>query len=155
MILSKKKLIVSALLFSFFFASCYFSYKKGQESTQAEWDKYALEQTKEYLKRVQEAANKQTELESKVNELRGTYEQDTSRLRVTVDSLNERLREREKRPAAIDKVPEAAPTKPNSSGCTGKELYAEDGRFLVRESQRADQLRALLLECRYAYDQLR
>lgn len=155
MILSKNKLIVSALLFSFFFASCYFAYKKGQESTQAEWDKYALEQTKEYLKRVQEAANKQTELESKVNELRGTYEQDTSKLRVTVDNLNERLREREKRPTASDRVPETSTAQPNPSGCTGKELYKEDGQFLVRESRRADQLRALLLECRYAYDQLR
>lgn len=155
MILSKKNIVAGFVITALLSATLAFAYKKGQEDRQADWDKYALEQAQEYIKKAQEAAQKQAALQSKVNEIRGRYESEKELLHGTISDLNNRLRDRPERPSDNDRMPEAPATEQNTQGCTGKQLFREDAEVLVRESERADRMRLLLIECRSAYDSLR
>lgn len=65
-------------------------------------------------------------------------------LQRTLDSLHDRP----DRPAGGAVPPPAA----DGLACTGAQLYRPDAEFLVRESTRADQLRAELATCHEAYD---
>ena len=70
--------------------------------------------------------------------------------RVRADLL-ERLRKRPARPASGAVLPEVANAGGTASGCTGAQLYREDGEFLARESARAEAVRISLLACYAAY----
>ena len=70
-----------------------------------------------------------------------------ARLSADLAAALDSLRKRPARPAGG--VP-ASPGDPVA--CTGAALHAEDAEFLVRESARADRLRADLDACRQAYD---
>lgn len=74
---------------------------------------------------------------------------DKRNLQRRIDALADSLRERPERPAESAAAPGAA----HPLACTGAELYREDAAFLVREAQRADQLRADLAACQAAYEQ--
>ena len=155
MIISRRNVIGAAVSILAITGCMLWAYKAGQKDVQTDWDAYALEQTQEYIRLSQEAAKKQAKLNSFINDLRGKYETETQNLRNTVTDLNNRLRERPTRPTTNNRMPEATTVKPNSKGCTGKELYKEDGQFLIGEAERADTLRQLLIQCRAAYESIR
>jgi len=50
-------------------------------------------------------------------------------------------------------LPSSSGTRPTS--CSGKELYREDGEFLVRVAREADELRSALKQCYTQYEALR
>ena len=154
MIFNRKNILIGLFGVSFFAGCLIWSYTKGQDDIQAKWDKYALEQAQEYIKATQEAARKQSQLNLDIEQLRAKHDTVTKELRGTVANLNDRLRKRPQRPATYNRVPEATSVKSDPPGCTGKQLYQEDGRFLIGESERADTIRSLLIECRSAYDSL-
>ena len=154
MILNKKNLIFSVVSFLVITGCLVWSYKKGQEDIQAKWDAYALSQAQEYIKVAQESAAKQERLNTDIEQLREKHDNVTQELRSTVSDLNNRLRERPERPTVNNRMPKTTSSEPDTRGCTGKQLYKEDGQFLIRESERADTIKSLLIECRSAYDSM-
>jgi hypothetical protein len=68
-------------------------------------------------------------------------------------ALANSLRDRQTRPAQTSSVSSTASV--GSSACTGKELYREDGEFLVRLAREADELRVALKQCYAQYEAAR
>lgn len=71
----------------------------------------------------------------------------------TIDRLNQRLLQRAARPSELagQHNGQAATAEGSAASCTGRELYREDGEFLVGEAARADELRVRLGVCQVHY----
>lgn len=64
--------------------------------------------------------------------------------------IDDLLRNRPRRP--MPGAPKAASNDQTPKGCTGAELYGNDGEVLKRRSERADTIRLALLQCYTQYD---
>lgn len=152
--INKVKLIKFGVLIFAFSAVLLTAFRAGQENIQAKWDKRQVEMLNNHLDAIRKAQAKQTKLNTEVEQFRGRYEQNTAKLNATIDNLNNELLNRIERPVGVDRVPEASTAQPNTSRCTGRELYRDDARLLIREAKRAEILRNLLKQCRNAYKSL-
>ena len=75
------------------------------------------------------------------------------KLNADVSGLTDRLRQRPVRPQPGSGANTVDVTKPQPvTGCTGAELYREDGLAFVGESKRAEKIRINLVECQAAYE---
>lgn len=108
--------------------ACALSFRFGLKVKQGEWDASRIE-AEQRLQDMQAKASK--DRQEQANEIHRI----NSRL---ADAL-ERLRQRPER------LPESA--RAACEGATGNELSGADAAFLVRESARADELRAALTAC--------
>jgi len=93
---------------------------------------------------VKAAREKEQKAQGEINE--GLQKQKDELANINDNLVNSliRLRERAKRQYMSDS------SKANCKGTTGAELSAEDGQFLIRESTRANKIRAALKAC-YIY----
>lgn len=107
-------------------------WKMGAASVQSSWDKQTLANEKE-AQRIKQ------EWDDKITGVRNAHTEEMLRVATAYGDALIRLRYRPKR------LPEAARTA--CQGATGAELSDTDATFLVRESARADQLRADLAAC--------
>lgn len=114
----------------------------GYARAQGEAAAQALAQAQDVLQRERAAAQALIAIQQKAAHEKTNLQR---RVAVLVDSL----RERPERPAELPTPPGAA----DPVACTGAQLYRPDAAFLVREAERADQLRADLAACQSAYDQ--
>lgn len=132
-------------------------YYSGKESGKAEvqqaWDKEKADQYADYAKRQEEARQREQALQANADKLRKEKDAEIRNINARATALANSLQQRQTRPTEGSAVSSAAGTRPTA--CTGKELYREDGEFLVRLSREADELAAALKQCYAQYDAAR
>lgn len=133
-------------------------YYQGRHSGMAEvqqaWDKEKTEQYAQHAKALEESVQKQQQLQLGADKLRQEKDREIRDIAARNTALANSLRDRQSRPAAVaGAVPSAASVGP--SACSGKELYREDGEFLVRLAREADELRAALKQCYAQYEAIK
>ena len=124
-------------------------YSAGKANVQQSWDKQKIEQLSELNKKQQEFRQKEVLLQKKSDQIRREKDREVRDLNARNVALSNLLREREARPVDGG-VSEA--TGAGSGSCTGKELYREDGEFLVRFAREADEIRIALKQCYLQYN---
>ena len=145
--------LVGVAAFSVFGGLSYYKgYEGGQEAVQQAWDKEKAETAAAYNKALQEAVERQQQLQMGADKLRQEKTRETRDLLARNTALANSLRDRQTRPAS-GAVPSASSA--GSSACTGKELYREDSEFLVRLGREGDELRIALKQCYAQYNQVR
>ena len=125
----------------------------GKSEVQQQWDKEKAEQYAEYAKGQEEARKREQELQANADKLRREKDAQIKEVNARATALANSLRDRQTRPTETRAVPSAAGV--GQSACTGKELYREDGEFLVRIAREADELRAALDQCYKQYNAAR
>jgi hypothetical protein len=134
--------------------SYYQGYESGQKAVQQSWDKEKAQQYAQYAKGQEDSRKREQELQSTANKLRQEKDREIREIAARNAALANSLRDRQSRPAAnTSAVPSAASVGP--SACTGKELYREDGEFLVRLAGEADEVRAALKQCYAQYQAIK
>lgn len=128
-------------------------YENGKETVQKAWDTEKAELQAKYTEALKESIEKQQKLQMGADRLREEKNRETRDLVARNTALANSLRDRQSRPAQTSAVSSAPSVGQNS--CTGKELYREDGEFLVGIAREADELRAALKQCYTQYDQVR
>jgi len=125
----------------------------GQAKVQAQWDKEKAKQMAEYAENMRLAREKEQALQEGANNLREEKDRELKKVADTNRILLGSLRNRPERPAEGSTLSSAAGV--GQSGCTGKELYREDGAILVGIAREADELRIALKQCYAQYETLR
>lgn len=125
----------------------------GQAKVQQKWDHEKAELMAQYAKEVEKAREKEQNWQQDANTLRQEKDREIKNLNARATALANSLRDRPTRAAQSSAVPGAPSV--GQSGCTGKELYREDGEFLVRLAREADELRAALKQCYNQYEAIR
>ena len=125
----------------------------GQAKVQAQWDKEKAKQMAEYAENMRLAREKEQALQQGANNLREEKDRELKKVADTNRILLNSLRNRPERPAEGSPLSSAAGV--GQSGCTGKELYREDGAILVGIAREADELRIALKQCYAQYETLR
>jgi hypothetical protein len=132
-------------------------YYKGNSAGRAEvqqaWDKEKAEQYAAYAKGQEEARKREQEMQQAADRLRREKDAEIRDINARTIALSNSLRDRQERPASNNPVP--GTTSPRPAACSGKELYREDGEFLVRVAREADELRAALDQCVKQYNAAR
>ncbi len=133
-------------------------YHTGKESGMAEvqqaWDKEKTAQYAEYAKAMEKSVEKQQMLQMGADKLRQEKDREIRDITARNTALANSLRDRQSRPATpASTVSGAASVR--QSVCTGKELYREDGEFLVGIAREADELRIALKQCYTQYEAAR
>ena len=131
----------------------YQGHQLGKAEVQQAWDKEKAEQYAQYAKAQEEARAKEQELQSNADKLRREKDAEIRNITARANALSNSLQQRQTRPTETSTVPSVAGTGPTA--CTGKELYREDGEFLVRLSREADELAAALNQCYKQYNAAR
>jgi hypothetical protein len=125
----------------------------GQAKIQQKWDREKAELLAQHAAGVEKAREKEQNWQQAADTLRQGKDREIKNLNARATALANSLRDRPSRPADESRVPEAADT--GQSGCTGKELYREDGEFLVSFAREADELRTALKQCYAQYETVR
>jgi hypothetical protein len=131
-------------------------YYKGDEAGQAyvqqQWDKERADTLVKYTEEVEKAREKEQNWQQAADNIRQEKDRELKNLHARNTALANSLRERPDRPndGAVPSTPSTG-----QSGCTGKELYREDGEFLVRIAREADELRAALKQCYAQYESVK
>ena len=133
-------------------------YHTGKESGMAEvqqaWDKEKTAQYAQYAKAMEESVEIQQQLQMGADKLRQEKDREIRDITARNTALANSLRDRQSRPTADSSAVPSAPGV-GQSACTGKQLYREDGEFLVGVAREADELRAALKQCYAQYDAAR
>ena len=124
----------------------------GQAKVQAQWDKEKAKLAEEYAANVALMREKEQVMQGNADKLR--------------EDKNRELREANARNTALLNSLQHRPNRTESSGvsttasdgkdgCTGKELYREDGAVLIGIAREADELRISLKQCYAQYEAAR
>lgn len=125
----------------------------GQAYVRQQWDQEKAKQMAEYAENMRLAREKEQALQQGADHLREEKDRELKKVADTNRILLGSLRNRPERPAEGSTVSGAAGI--GQSGCTGKELYREDGAILVGIAREADELRIALKQCYAQYETLR
>lgn len=125
----------------------------GKSEVQQQWDKEKAEQYAAYAKGQEEARQREQALQSNADKLRKEKDAEIKNINARAAALANSLRDRQARPTDVNTVSSTTGTR--SASCSGKELYREDGEFLVRLAAEADGLKAALDQCYRQYDAAR
>lgn len=125
----------------------------GEAAVHAEWDAERLKQHEAHAKALQEAVERQQQLQMGADKLRQEKDRETRDLVARNTALANSLRNRPERPTQAGAV--SNPSGAGSSACTARELYREDSEVVVRIAREADEIRAALKQCYAQYDQVR
>lgn len=128
--------------------------KHGAQEVQARWDAETIQEQRDREAESLARTAAERELQDAADKRILEKEIEITRLNANIDRLLDQLRKRPQRPSDAG-VPQVTGTESNGPGCSGRELYREDGEFLAREAARADKLRLGFLECRSAYNNAR
>jgi hypothetical protein len=124
----------------------------GQAKVQSQWDKEKAKLAAEYAANVALMREKEQVMQGNADKLR--------------EDKNRELREANARNTALLNSLQHRPNRTESSGvsqsasngtngCTGKELYREDGAVLIGIAREADELRISLKQCYSQYETIR
>jgi hypothetical protein len=125
----------------------------GKAEVQAEWDREKAAQYAEYAKAQEVARQREQDMQSAADKLRREKDAEIRNINARNTALANSLRERPSRSTQTGSLSGASGV--GQGGCTGKELYREDGEFLVRIAREADELRAALKQCYNQYEAVR
>lgn len=125
----------------------------GQAYVRQQWDQEKAKQMAEYAENMRLAREKEQALQTGADRLREEKDRELKKIADTNRILLGSLRDRPERPTQSSAVSGA--TGIGQSGCTGKELYREDGAILVGIAREADELRIALKQCYAQYETLR
>jgi hypothetical protein len=148
-----KSLGVIGILFGILLAlTAWQSHNKGKqagmEKIQTLWTAERLSIAQTQAEEAKKARETEQKLQKQLNEQKRVHQNEIRRIQRDHIALVDSLRKRTERPPGVASVPEDSPFELQPlTGCTGKELYREDGTFLVGEAARADQLRVALSTC--------
>lgn len=126
----------------------------GMAEVQQAWDKEKTAQYAQYAKAMEESVEKQQMLQMGADKLRQEKDREIRDIAARNAALANSLRDRQSRPAANSSAMSDS-TSAGQSACTGKQLYREDGEFLVGVAREADEIRAALKQCYAQYDAAR
>ena len=107
----------------------------------------------EYAENQRVAREKEQAMQLAADNIRKEKDREIRDLNARATALTNSLRDRSERPAEGSAV--SSTTGIGQSGCTGKELYREDGAILVGIAREADELRIALKQCYAQYETLR
>ena len=130
----------------------YKGHKLGKAEVQQAWDKEKAAQYAEYAKGQEEARRREQELQANADQLRREKDAEIRNINARATALSNSLQHRQSRSEA-DSLSSSSGARQTS--CSGKELYREDGQFLVRIAGEADELRTALKQCYTQYEALR
>lgn len=153
------RLISALVALSAFVGSVWYAYSSGKQSgmsqVQTLWDAERAVQLAAQAEAEMKSRQTEQAVQAAINRIRQEKHREAIKLANDYAAVVNSLHDREARPGG-DGVSEGSGdgTEP-ARGCTGAELYRQDGEFLAREAHRADQLRIALQACRTAYDQVK
>lgn len=130
----------------------YQGHKLGKAEVQQAWDKEKAAQYAEYAKGQEEARRREQELQANADQLRREKDAEIRNINARAAALSNSLQHRQSRSEA-DSLSSSSGAR--QASCSGKELYREDGQFLVRIAGEADELRTALKQCYTQYEALR
>jgi len=146
-------LIVAAVLAVMLAGTHWQAYNMGAGKVRAAWVAEQLSQAEQSAALQAQAQATTDKLKNAADQLRKSKNAQIARLDADLAAALAGLSDRAPRPGAVD-LP--APAGPGANpGCTGAQLYREDGQFLARESARANRLLADLAQCQAAYGKAR
>ena len=124
----------------------------GQAKVQAKWDQEKAKLAEEYASSVAKMREKEQALQANADKLREDKNRELDKLSDTNRTLLNSLRQR---PSSSEASSLPSATSSGQGGCTGKELYRENGEFLIKLAMEADELRIALKQCYAQYDSLK
>lgn len=130
------------------------AYRMGAQAVHTAWTAEKLAQAEQTRALVAEAAATTDRLQIEADQLRKTKNAQIARLNADLSAALASLSDRPARPGATG-VPAAAGAGDLAPGCTGAQLYRDDGEFLTRLAADADQLRIGLQACYAGYEAAR
>lgn len=124
----------------------------GQAKVQAKWDQERAKLAEEYAANVTAMREKEQLMQGNADKLRQEKDRELKKVADTNKLLLDSLRHRPERTesSGMPQTPSAG-----QSGCTGKDLYRQDGEFLIGIAREADELRVALKQCYAQYDSLK
>ena len=129
-------------------------YQNGKGAVQKDWDREKAELQAKYAEALKESIDKQQQLQMDADKLRQEKDREIRDIAARNTALVNSLRDRQSRSTANSSTVPNTPST-GQSACTGKQLYREDGEFLVRVAREADELRAALKQCYAQYESVR
>jgi hypothetical protein len=149
------KLLTAAVLVGVTCVAGWLLYATGRDAgrgqVQTLWDSQMLATAQAMTQQMNLARSREQALQAQTDQIQQERRHEVAKLARSHAAALERLRQRPERPAGGDGVPEAARAGGNERSCTGRELFREDGNFLIGEAARADELRLQLVACQAAY----
>jgi hypothetical protein len=120
----------------------------GMDKVQALWTAERLAIATAQAEQTKKAREKEQALQEQLTKQKRVHQNEIRRIQRDHVALVDSLRERAERPDSSADMPKDSTNGAEpASGCTGSQLYRQDGQFLAREAARADQLRAALSAC--------
>jgi hypothetical protein len=129
-------------------------YENGEAKVRQQWDRAQADMMAKHAEAVEKAREKEQDLQKAADKLRQEKDREIRDVVARNTALVNSLRDRQSRSTADSS---AVPNTPSAgqSACTGKQLYREDGEFLVRVAREADELRTALKQCYAQYESVR
>ena len=123
----------------------------GQAKIQAKWDQERAKLAEEYAANVTAMREKEQAMQGNADKLRQEKDREIREINAKSIALANSLRDRPNRTegSGVSETPGTG-----QSGCTGKELYKQDGEFLIGIAREADELRIALKQCYAQYEAL-
>lgn len=135
-------------------ASYYKGNENGQAKIQQKWDQEKAEMLAKHAEEVEKAREKEQNWQQAADNIRQEKDREIKNINARATALSNSLRERpDRNTASAGVMPDTSGL--GQSGCTGKELFREDGEFLVRLAREADELRSALKQCYTQYESVR
>ena len=124
----------------------------GQAKVQAQWDKEKAKLAEEYAANVALMREKEQVMQGNADKLREDKNRELREANARNTALLNSLQHRPNRTEGSGVSTTASNGK---DGCTGKELYREDGAVLIGIAREADELRISLKQCYSQYETAR
>lgn len=124
----------------------------GQAKVQSQWDKEKAKLAEEYAANVAAMREKEQLLQSNADKLREDKNRELKEANARNTALVNSLQHRPNRTEGSGVFTTASN---GTNGCTGKELYREDGAVLIGIAREADELRISLKQCYAQYEAVR
>jgi hypothetical protein len=124
----------------------------GQAKVQQQWDKEKAKLAEEYAANVAAMREKEQVMQSNADKLREDKNRELKEANARNTALVNSLQQRANRTESSGVSTTASNGK---DGCTGKELYREDGAVLIGIAREADELRISLKQCYAQYEAVR
>ena len=123
----------------------------GQAKIQAKWDQERAKLAEEYAANVTAMREKEQAMQGNADKLRQEKDREIREINAKSIALANSLRDRPNRTegSGVSQTPGTG-----QSGCTGKDLYKQDGEFLIGIAREADELRIALKQCYAQYEAL-
>lgn len=144
-------LFVVALGASFAGAYRYNSLKADFASAKEQWASEREAQAMAALEAERRARSREARLQSSIDAITEEKNREINTLNRRHAAVVDSMRKRANRPAGGDAVPTPARPGDAQRSCTGRELYRQDGEFLVGEAATAERVRLQLVACQEAY----